>query len=144
MLRLPGVDQLVGELRGEFAAQRALLDALVRQTARELTLADMTQAPPSPHTAPVVIQATTPALGAVVLADRLPQGRYAQRGYVANQDPDGYPLWLKVVTPSGSSTLPFLVAAGDSWAFPCNVAEVHALQPDGVVDVSARWQILAQ
>lgn len=144
MLRLPGMDALIAELRAELSAQRNLLNALVRQTARELTLADMTQEPPSPHAAPVVLQATTAALGVTILSDHLPHGRYAQRGYIANQDPDGYPLWVKIVAPSGSATRPFLIAAGDSWPFTCNVSEVHAVQPAGVLDVSARWQILAQ
>lgn len=147
MLRLPGVSELVEDLRTAFAVQQQLLESIVRQLGREYGRADATTPPPSPHDAPAIHQCANPDDGVITgtldLTALLPDAKYAVRGYVANQDPDGKQLWARIITPSGGRTAPFMVPAGYAWPFPCNVQMVEILD-DGTGDTSAVWQVLAQ
>lgn len=134
------------ELREQMAGVRQCLNTIIRQNGREYLLADTDQVPPSPHDAPVLIQhagAAADGLGRYKLRDRLPGNRYAMRGYITNQDVN--PLWCQVIVPNGQATAAFLVPAGASWPFPCNVAEVLIIAnpSDGTAACEA-WQILAQ
>lgn len=134
------------ELRDQMAGVRQCLNTIIRQNGREYLLADSEQVPPSPHDAPVLIQhAGTAAggLGRYQLRERLPGNRYAMRGYVANQDTN--PLWVQVIVPNGQTTAPFLVPAGVTWPFPCNVADVLIVtNPDDGTAACEAWQIMAQ
>lgn len=146
MFRIPGADGLVEELRDSLGVQRQLLESLVRQVGRELGRADASTPPPSPHDAPAVHQCWDPDDGIVTgtldLTAILPEGKYASRGYVANQD-GSKALWVRVITPSGARTERFVVPAGYAWPFPCNV-QALVIEDDGAGTTSTRWQVLAQ